>query len=711
MRFISFLFAFSAVLSQATLKGTIKDEAGKPIEFTNIYIKHTMLGATTAADGSFEFQIPNLKHDTLVASYIGYKEVMVKIPNDGKTLKRFELALKEDIKREDIVTITASAYVTDVDKRVVVAKPLDVVTTPGAAADINRFFQTLPGVTSVDEGAGLFVRGGNVQETVMEIDGATILHPYKFESPSGGFFGTISPFLTKGSAFFTGALSAEYGNVLSGMVDMQSTGLVEANAYNVGIGLAALSARVDQVVLRDEMSFSMSGNYSDTEAMMTLNNHRTDFPKFPRNYDINMNMNMRLGKKHTAKFFWFQESNEVGAEVVQPELKLFYEGKATNNLSNLMLQGALTERLAYRANIAHTSYENKNAIGAGGGTQEDNMLQFKFRAEQLVGELSSISFGADLRRLSYEYNGNWHFHPDSVTQGRAGFAFAEEHELDYLGLFTEFKLPVNKELLFRVGLRMEQELESEEAFLDPRLIVAYQASEYLSLSASYGVYHQLPALNYYLNNQAIEMQRSEGATLGAHYEIPSALILRGEVYYKEYDQLIKKIGASDEQRFNNTGYGYSTGFDLLAKQKFSRGEYWLSYSYVKARRNELYFVKLASPDFDITHNVTVVGKYNIQPNIMIGGKYVWRTGKPYTSSPILLEQNKNRLPHYARLDLNLSYITQLFKSDQTIFYISFSNLFGRENVLNRRYTSDYSQHFDETATFKRGTYFGMNIKF
>jgi hypothetical protein len=710
MKYLIFLIIAGQIFSQATITGVVVDEAGQPLEFVNVYVKGTIYGDVTAVDGSFKFELKNLSKDTLIASFIGFKSKVLKIANDGTLVKSFNILLKEDINRDDVVEITASAFITDAEKRVVIAKPLDVVTTPGAAADINRFFQTLPGVTSVDDGAGLFVRGGNVNETVMEIDGATIVHPYKFESPSGGFFGTISPFLTSGSAFYTGALSAQYGNVLSGMVDMQSIGLLDENAYQIGLGLAALSARADHVFIKDKLTLSASGNYSDTEPMMKLNNHQTDFHTFPTNYDVNVNLNYKFGVTHSMKLFLFKESNEVSAEIEQPDLQLFYTGVASNRLANLMFKGAVNSRLLYQANLAYTQYENENSIGSGGSVRSDDMLQFKLKGEYLLGELSSLNFGADFRNLRYDYTGNWHFHPDSVTLGIAGQTYDESYQVDYIGAFSELKLPLNKNLIFRLGARLEGEKASSEYYVDPRFSVAYQLTENVTLSSSYGRYHQLPSLNYYLNEQHIEMQESEGYTLGANYNDGNDFLIRVELYSKDYTKLIKKIGLENEQQFNNTGYGHSKGLDFMIKQKTNKLEYWLSYSYLEARRNELYFVKLTSPEFDITHNFTAVGKMNFLTHFMAGAKYVYRTGKPYTSSAVLSEQHNRRLPDYGRFDISLSYLTRLFSADQTVFYISLNNVFGKENVLNRRYNSDYSASFDQKGAFTRVLYFGMNIK-
>src|SRR5206468_3516820 len=49
-------------------------------------------------------------------------------------------------------------------------RPLDVVRTVGAAADLMRALQTLPGVSQIDEGAGLYVRGGDTSEVLVLLD-------------------------------------------------------------------------------------------------------------------------------------------------------------------------------------------------------------------------------------------------------------------------------------------------------------------------------------------------------------------------------------------------------------------------------------------------------------------------------------------------------------------------------------------------------------
>ena len=61
--------------------------------------------------------------------------------------------------------------------------------------------ESLPGVVTIDEGAGLFVRGGDVSEVHVLLDGVVVSHPYRYETPTGGFRGAVDPFLTQGASF------------------------------------------------------------------------------------------------------------------------------------------------------------------------------------------------------------------------------------------------------------------------------------------------------------------------------------------------------------------------------------------------------------------------------------------------------------------------------------------------------------------------------
>ena len=194
-------------IQKCTIKGVVADKKGVPLAYANVYLESTMEGTMSDEQGNFTFSIGAVGKLTLVCSYIGYKTYTKNLTlKSGKTLVQ-DITLTQEWIKTRPVKITASAF-TAADGEGVTLTAMDVVRTPGAAADIFWAIKTLPGLQQVEEGAGLFVRGGDVSEPIFMLDGAIINHPYKYESPTGGFFGTFSPFLLKGTFFSSGGFSA-----------------------------------------------------------------------------------------------------------------------------------------------------------------------------------------------------------------------------------------------------------------------------------------------------------------------------------------------------------------------------------------------------------------------------------------------------------------------------------------------------------------------
>src|SRR4030095_15633422 len=92
------------------------------------------------------------------------------------------------------LTVQASRY-TASNEAGATLTPLEIVTIPGTAADINRGVQSLPGVQQVDEGNGLFVRGGDFTETRVFLNGGLLLTPAQVQTPAGTFVGGLDTLL------------------------------------------------------------------------------------------------------------------------------------------------------------------------------------------------------------------------------------------------------------------------------------------------------------------------------------------------------------------------------------------------------------------------------------------------------------------------------------------------------------------------------------
>src|SRR5690554_1906484 len=175
----------------AVVEGRVTSRAGDPLAEVNVFLLETLDGALSDARGRFRFEARHHGAATLVVLRRGYLELRrpVTLPLEDP------LALVLDERPVALAPLEVAA-----GRVLATAEPdaalstLEVVTTPGAAADVYRALQTFAGLQAVDEGAGLFVRGGSPEETRVFLDEAVVLSPYRYESPTGGFFGTFDPF-------------------------------------------------------------------------------------------------------------------------------------------------------------------------------------------------------------------------------------------------------------------------------------------------------------------------------------------------------------------------------------------------------------------------------------------------------------------------------------------------------------------------------------
>ncbi len=259
-----FLLKSSSVIAQTaevkSIRGVVQDTKSAPLSYVNVFLQNSYDGGVSDSRGYFEILTKKNGPQVLIASMIGFEKSSKKINLDKPGLESIKFILREKAIAMPEATITASSFSSG-DEKGVTLKRLEILTTPGAAADIFLAIKTFPGLSHIDEGSGLFVRGGDVSETVTLLDQATVAHPYRYESPTGGTFGTITPFLVKGTFFSSGGFSAKYGNALSGILAMQSLETPVQTQYNLNIGLASTSLGV-AVLINKKLGLRFSGNRS-----------------------------------------------------------------------------------------------------------------------------------------------------------------------------------------------------------------------------------------------------------------------------------------------------------------------------------------------------------------------------------------------------------------------------------------------------------------
>ena len=690
-----------------SVRGRVYSDNGTPLASVSVYLYGTMLGAVSDHQGFYQITAPNTKDGyNLVFSHIGYETQRRHILTAGRQTFVIDVRLKPVLLKHRGVTVTGHALKGD-EVTGVTLTPLEIVTTAGGYADVFRVIQTFPGVQRVDDDAGLYVRGGDVSETAVVLDGAYLYHPYRFETTNGGFMGTVSPFLLKGTFFSSGGYGVEYGNALSGVLSMQSRDMPKRFGMRMGLGLASYSAQLEIPVIHDVLGFSASGNYGDTHNLYRFNGTSQMFSKYPVSYDFNLSWTYRYAPGGTFKLFYFKDSDDIGVEIEQPDDPSHYRGNSRQNFLNLRWQQLADERLMFSGNVAFTDYGHRKQIGMLDLDSKDRLCQLRLRGEYVWKDIR-VHAGFESYEHRHYLSGQipTDHTPAELNPGLDVLHLDTGYRSTRLASFVGFNGKWAGRIGYTGGIRHEQITSTNERVLDPRFRFTLSLRAGWNALISFGTYHQFhnpSRQDKLIEESQLKAMKSTHYITGLNFQNEDS-IYRLEVYRKTYSHL--PLSDTNSRNFIG-GHGYSQGVDAFLKRRWNRLSGRISYSYIKTRRLWKEAPHLASTSFDITNNLNLVADVAITMSYRLGLSYRYATGKPYTSSPhTYLDQ---RLPSYQRFDMNLTYLRRLLGAKPDVFYLSVANVLGRENILDYIYSRDFLKRSSIRSSTLRTVYFGLTI--
>ncbi len=685
------------------IEGRVASAAGEFLEGANVFLEGTLDGASSDMGGNFRFTTEETGKYNLLIRMIGYGEFRKEIFLEGKII-RIEARLKEETLKSEGVTVKASSFTTGEESGVTLT-PLEVVMTPGAAADICWAIKSFPGVQQVEEGAGLFVRGGEVTETKFILDGANIYHPYRYESPTGGFFGTFTPFLLKGTYFSSGGFGAEHGNALSGILSMESLDLSSVRSISLGMGLGALSA-MGSIPLSDDFGINFSGNRSNTKLMFDFNNVEDDFTEYPFSYDLNLNLAWRYSEKGRAKIFFFKEKDNVGVYLQDPTWGGNYYGTEASDLYNLLVDHALSDNTFFKFTLSRTDFGKETEITAGDEyiidlDETDEINQAKFLLEKKT--FMFLKFGSSLEQRKSYFEG---FVPseDTLDPSVPSNYYDREYKSYISSVFMEGTNFFPYNLSLTSGIRFDRDSKSSKNAFDPRFSLSWNVADEVTLSFVTGIFHQFYEpwrYDPFYGNPELEPMEARHYIISGTWENDAGMI-RLEGYYKDYEKLIKE---DDALNYVSSGSGYAKGVDFFVKKSFEKIEGRIAYSYLESKREWQDYPGLFPPDFDITHNLSAILNFTPVTFFQLGAKYMYATGKPFT--PKDEDFRSSRLPSYWTLDLSASYLHSFFNNNLTVFYFSVNNVTNRNNILGY-HNGDINEPIE--SSYGRLYYFGVSFQ-
>jgi hypothetical protein len=679
---LTLLGIFVAVVALAQVSGTVTDEKGEPLIGVNVYLKGTYDGATTDINGNFSFQTDEKGAQVLVVSFIGFKQQ--ELPIDVSDLKPFSIQLKEEVSILTGITITAGSFEASDEKKAVVLKPLDIAMTAGATADIAGALNTLPGTTTNPETGRLFVRGGTAGETQAFIDGVVVQN---FYSPSPNNVPTrarFSPFLFKGTFFSTGGYSAEYGEALSSVLSLSSQDLPDETRTE--LSFMTIGADVAHTQRWERGSIYGQVAYTNLDPYNNLVNQEYDWKQGFQSLGGTTMLRQQLGKDDMLKVY--ASYDVMRFAVNMPNINL-PEGddidlRNANTYVNANYRKALGERSTAYLGISN-GYVQETA------TINDMEIKDTKSGQHLKGY-----FTTDITQVSLKVGAEVfaNEHTEDVTWDNGDEAFSS-YRNDVVAAFAESDYYITNSLTLRTGVRFTHYDLINSQSVAPRVSMAYKTGQFSQLSWAYGQFQQMPLTDVLIRSQQVDTERADHFIFG-YQRIKDRRTFRAEVYYKDYKNLVKFDASNpfDPTAYTNTGEGYATGLDVFYRDSktIKSGDFWITYSFMDARRDFRNYPTLARPGFVAAHNAAVVYKHFI-PSLktQIGASYTFNSGRPY-DNPNEEGFNESVTKPWMDLSFNFAYLPK----QNMIIYTSCTNLLGRDNVFGYQFadTPDVNGQFD-----------------
>lgn len=667
--------------AQSIISGKVSTMAGKPIPGASVYLLNTIDGGTTDSSGVFSFETEETGQQTIVVEEMNYEKTGMPITVEGNVAD-IELKMKTGVVRMKGVTVTAGSFEAS-GSEATVLKPLDIVTTAGAQADVVKAIQTLPGTQQQGTQTGLFVRGGDASESAVIIDGMVAQNAFLSAAPGVAARSRFGPFQFKGVSFSSGGYSARYGQALSSVLELNSNDQPDKSTINTGLNMAGVYFSGSK--LFEKLSIEGAANYTNLTPFYGIANTNFDFYDVPKGGGGSFKYTYKPNDKGIFKALVNYQQFQSGTRVPDPT-------DATKNLDfgvkNQNVYSVVSYRQTWKAKwgiyaAGMYSYNQDDIkFNVVDGVNKDDRAQMRLEGKYYNGTKISFLLGTEVQHFTYDrtfagFNNNF-----NETQV-AGYAETEWSPLYWLAL--------------KPGVRYEYSALLDNGTIAPRFAAAIRAGEHGQFSLASGIFYQLADPQYYISGYKPGFQQSIHYIANYQY-MHNDRTLRLEAYYKDYAQLVREqltFGGYDPNNFrmpvgvvDNSGYGYAQGLELFWRDRktVKNGDYWISYSYIDTRRLYKNYIAEAQPDFIATHNLSLVTKYYI-PKIstQVNATYSYASGRPYYD-PANTEFLGDRTPDFHNLSITVNYLRS-FGKWFSVIYAGVDNVTNNKNIFGYRFSN------------------------
>jgi hypothetical protein len=227
------------------IAGTVSDESGASVADAKVSATDSRGAASrsTTTDGAGRYALADLAPGlyTVVAERVKFVATTVRDVNvEAGRETNLSFALRVAAVTE-AVSVRVGTDQEDTTPSVIAVAPLAVRNVAGAAENIYRVLQTLPGVAGVNDfDSRLSVRGGGPDQNLTIMDDVQIHNPYRLFGLTSAF----NPETVKSFELSAGGFSAKYGDRLSSLLIIENRDGTESRRLAGSASLALTDANL-----------------------------------------------------------------------------------------------------------------------------------------------------------------------------------------------------------------------------------------------------------------------------------------------------------------------------------------------------------------------------------------------------------------------------------------------------------------------------------
>jgi outer membrane receptor for ferrienterochelin and colicin len=577
--------AVVAAADERAVVGVVKDAAtGAPVVAARV----SGGGREASTDESGRFQLSLAAGPArLTVTAPGYDDAAVLVDPASASI---EVALTPRARFREQVDVTAEPPAEQ--PAVLPLRPRQVLAVAGAADNVFRVLQTLPGVAATEEfGSRLSVRGGTPDQNLTVMDGVEIHNPYRLYGLTSAF----NPETVERFELTAGGFGAKYGDRLSSLLIVENRPGTRDRGFT---GSGALSITDANVVAEGPLPKQLAGSwlvtarrtYYDLVAERFVD---MDLPSFN---DVQGSVRWEAGggrwlsvsgirsREDTDASFDDDETQEHGDFVTRARNDLAsgrfhapFGGRFTSDTVAAWYENV--DLLDVNALVENTS-ERTNAPGNGAFGLADVIFDRTISVRDLSlrenvawqAGRHTVEAGAELHDLAtrVEFVISGDRNPaegnGSSVAGGAGLPDSLDSSLDSTrgGAWLQDRVQATADLTIEPGLRLDWSDVNRRATLSPRLAASLRLDAATRLRASGGLFTQSPGYEKLIQSDYLidlsggrdldlDSERAVHAILGIERDLTPGTVLRAEAYWKRFDRLIVGGLETEEERLERVG--------------------------------------------------------------------------------------------------------------------------------------------------------------